>query len=164
MIHIPSYTFPQRFIFDSAFYYEVLRDDLRKKPQPSPRLPNKLIAINSRASGYKRCFNAMSEKVFNSILENGKLEISWLKSMFFPINETEIEQIDDEVERTIKHAINMASEGSPIKIIIMTSDSRKNEDENNIHYNTVKVLISLKSGSECIDIINSYFNKVERTD
>ncbi len=160
MIYIPSVSFPFRLIFDSVFYEEVLKKSLREKIL-NPPLTTKLITINERAKGYSRNFNTMSEKVFQDIVNQG-MPRNRLRAMFMPADEPSIETINDEVERTIKHAIDLASTGQLNKSMIMTSDARRKEYEENTHYKTAKSLL-LESGIKCVDIINQFYKRVERT-
>gem|GEM_PF-4163345 len=85
-----------------------------------------------------------------------------LRAMFMPADEYTIELINDEVERTIKHAINVASTGQVNKSMIMTSDAKRKEYEENMHFKSIK-LLSIESGMKCVDIINDFYKRVERT-
>lgn len=160
MIYIPSVIFPFRLIFDSAFYNEVLKESLKKNPS-SPPLTTKLFVINDKAKGLSRDFNTMSKKIFDDIVAKG-MPRNRLRAMFMPADEYTIELINDEVERTIKHAINVASTGQVNKSMIMTSDAKRKEYEENMHFKSIK-LLSIESGMKCVDIINDFYKRVERT-
>ncbi len=137
-----------------------MKESLKNNPS-SPPLTTKLFVINDKAKGLSRDFNTMSKKIFDDIVAKG-MPRNRLRAMFMPADEHTIEIINDEVERTIKHAINFASAGQLNQSMIMTSDERRKEYEENIHFKSTK-LVLLESGIKCVDIINDFYKRVERT-
>ena len=103
----------------------------------------------------------MSAKIFDSIIEEQGVPRNMLRAMFMPADEPTIEAITDEVERTIKHAINLASEDKPDRAMIMTADRMRAIYEKNNHFKTT-TLVRLASGKECLEILNWFYRSVER--
>lgn len=67
----------------------------------------------------------------------------------------EIEKIDDEIERTIKIAIDLLDD-EPNRTLIMTSEDKEEEYKENSHFTDVRE-INVKSGKEAQTIIDNYF-------
>lgn len=140
-----------RFVFDSFFFEEVLKNDFE--------LQKKLTYITSKASGNKKKQNAISDKSRKTILENNpniSLEVLryFLNRIELP---SQIENIDDEIERTIKMAINLTYE-LPHQSMIFTSAVKMEEYKSNAHYQNNKK-ISFISGEDAKALIDSWFNQ-----
>jgi len=97
----------------------------------------------------------MSAKSFNKLLRNNpSMPRSLLKTSFYPTTEsTEIESIEDEIERNIKHAIDLVSE-HPFKTKILTTPEKEKIYLENAHYGDVKE-IYISSGTEALTLINT---------
>jgi len=160
VICIPSEEFPFRLIFDSFFYEDVLKNALRNTPS-NPPWTSKLTVINDRAKGCSRNFNTISQYIFDKIIEKDSVPRNRLRAMFMPVDEHTIEQIEDEIERTIKHAINLASLYKPHKALIMTSNETRAKYESNNHFKSSH-LVLIASGEECLALIDFFYKKVER--
>ncbi|MCL5730357.1 MAG: hypothetical protein M1165_02210 [Candidatus Pacearchaeota archaeon] len=118
--------------------------------------------INARAIGLKRRFNVMSRKTFEKILRNNtKMLRELLQSSFYPYEELELEGIEDEIERTIKYAIEVIRENPKKKSLILTSDVRKPRYLESPHYKNAKD-VTVKSGSEAIELVNAFWESCLR--
>lgn len=151
---MPSIAFNNRLVFDRYFY-----DDIKfKKLITTPNVLIKLIKINDKAKGRRsRIQNVMSKKIFNKILiDNPHMVREILRSAFYDISKEELESIDDEIERTIKIAIDLLDE-EPHKTLIFTSKNKIEEYKQNPHFIGVKE-IDVKAEEEALAIINDYFD------
>jgi hypothetical protein len=152
---MPKESFPSRLVFDYHFYEEI-KKYTKNHPEKKPPLLTKLMYINAKSKEHNRTHNAMSKKIFNKILDNNdSMPRELLRASFFPVEEPEIEEIEDEIERTIKHAIDVASV-IPFKSIILTSIEKEKEYLENEHYNNVKE-ITVKVGDEAVELIDSFW-------
>ena len=150
-------SFPFRFVFDYAFYNNVIKEYTRNNITVKPSLLTKLMYINTNSKEHSRRHNVMSPKTFDLILKNNSsMYHALLRSSFYPnIESTSIESIDDEIERNIKHAIDIASE-CPYKTVILTSFDNEDKYLKNPHFLNVKE-ISVKSGEEALRLINNFW-------
>ena len=118
--------------------------------------------INTRAKRTKRHFNVMSRKTFENILGNNtKMPRELLLSSFYPNEEIELEEIDDEIERTIKYAIEVIKENPKKKSMILTSDAKKQRYLDSSHYKNAKDVF-VKSGADAIELINAFWESCLR--
>lgn len=146
--------FPERLIFDNFFFEDIKL----KKFEEKPNILKKLMYINDRALHHKRTHNVMSKKIFEKILkENEKLDRAVLRASFFPYDNDEIENIEDDTERVIKLAIDLLEE-EPHKSIIITSERKEQDYKENSHFKGVNE-IRVRSGREAEEIIKDYFEK-----
>ena len=150
--------FDSRYIFDYHFYESVVK---KKNTDTKPALFIRLMYICSNSLDHKRCHNVMSKKTFNEILEKfGFTSRELLRRAFYPIDEpSEIEELDDDVERIIKHAIELTTD-TPLHTIIFTSEEMYTKYVENSHFKGVKN-ISVKSGKEALQILNSSFDDMK---
>lgn len=151
-------SFPFRLVFDYEFYDKVIKENAKTNPQDRPGLLTKLMYVNSNSKEYGRRHNIMSMKTFNKILtDNSSMSKSLLRASFYPSeNSSEIEVIDDEIERNIKYAIDLAS-SYPYKTIILTTLANEKKYLTNSHYAGVKE-ISVKSGNESLILLNDFWD------
>lgn len=159
---MPSVCFSHRLFFDKDFYNTIVKGDAKSNERPN--LLIKLMNINSRSKEHRREHNTISHRTFDNILQANK-SLSWetLRASIYPLNEpTDIEAIEDEIVRNIKHAIELISQ-PPFKTIIMTSDTKKSEYETNPHYVNAPRTVTLLSGQDCVDFINDYFKSCARS-
>lgn len=113
--------------------------------------------INAKAQGHKRHFNVISKKVFEKILaENSNMSRELLRCSFYPYEEQLLEEIENEVERTIKYSINLISDNPKEKSIILTSDEQKEIYLQSEHYKNSKD-VSIKSGTEALELIEEFW-------
>ncbi len=148
--------FKNRLIFDKHFFNDYKKRLIGFNIKPS--LLIMLMRINDNSSDHKRCHNVMSKKTFHKLLgENPQMPRALLRASFKDYNHDEIELIEDDVERTIKLAIDLLEE-EPNNSIIITSDSKRNEYESNNHFNNVRNVV-VKSGSEAVHLIKSMFDE-----
>ncbi len=113
--------------------------------------------INVRAKGFKRCFNIMSRKTFEKIINNNsKMSRELLRSSFYPAEEEALEEISDEIERTIKYAVHLIKDDPKKKSLILTSDTKKQLYLNSPHYKNSKD-VSVKSGNDAIELLNEFW-------
>ncbi len=123
----------------------------------NPFLLKKLMYINARAKGFKRCFNIISRKIFEKILRNNpRMPRELLRCSFYPAEEEVLEEIPDEIERTVKYAVHLIKDDPKKKSLILTSDVKKQIYLNNSHYRNAKD-ISVKSGNDAIELINEFW-------
>ncbi len=150
--------FSARLLIDYDFYNTVIKTS-------TDSLMMKLMYINGRSEEYKRKHNLMCSKSFEKILssktdkeEKSQLE-AILKASFKPLDEPrEILNVENEIERNIKFAIELAFI-SPFRTIILTTDEKKEVYEENPHYTDVKPVF-IKSGNDAVLLIESYYKKV----
>ncbi len=149
--------FPIRLIFDYDFYAKFMVNHTKDNPQEKPSILTKLMYINANSMQHPRRHNVMSQKTFDKILNNHTtMYKSLLRSSFYPReNVTEIELIDDEIERNIKHAIDLTSE-DPRQTIILTTPEKEETYSTNPHYIGIKE-IDVRSGNEALELINSFW-------
>ena len=152
-------SFPFRLVFDYDFYDKTIKEYTENNRSVRPPLLTKLMYINSNSKEHRRSHNIISPRTFNQILDNNEsMPRSLLRSSFYPNTDpTEIEEIDDEIERNIKHAIDIALE-SPYKTVILTTPEKEETYSTNSHFIDVKT-ISVKSGTDAINLINTLWNK-----
>ncbi|MEK6933832.1 MAG: hypothetical protein AABW75_03080 [Nanoarchaeota archaeon] len=137
-----------RFVFDSNFFKETLKDDFD--------LQRKLAYITSKASGNKKRQNIISAKSRKFICEMHNLNEITVRIFFNKIEEPEvIENVEDEIIRTIKYAVHLTSEW-PFKVIIFTSSDKIKEYQNSEHYKNIKN-ISFKSNEDAKGFIDYWF-------
>lgn len=154
---MPTVQFDSRLIFDRHFYQDIKT----KKIHTTPSMLIKLMHINDKAKGHSRTHNIMSRKVFDSILEETpKMPRNLLRASFYPSEKEDIEEVEDEIERTIKIAIDSLDE-PPNRALIFTSEKRQDEYKNSSHFIGVKG-IDVKVGQEAVAIIDSYFDLCRR--
>lgn len=154
---MPTVLFDSRPTFDRHFYEDIKTGKLTT----TPRMLIKLMYINDKAKGHSRTHNLMSRKVFDSILKtNLKMYRSVLRASFYPNEKEDLEEIEDEIERTIKIAIDSLDE-PPNKALIFTSEEKLDEYKNNNHFKGVKG-IDVKASQEAMKILDSYFNLCRR--
>jgi hypothetical protein len=116
-----SVAFKQRLVFDIHFYEDIKKGVFKES---KPTLFNKLMRINDKSKKNSRVHNLMSKKMFDNILTNNpNMPRAILRMAFYPHDDVELEKIDDEIERTIKLAIDMLDE-EPHSTIIMTSEEK----------------------------------------
>lgn len=152
---MPTVTFKNRLVFDKNFFDDGKAGRL---PISKPAVLTKLMYINDKARKQVRTHNAMSKKTFDQIIsENPDYEPAILRCSFYPIDINEIESIPDEIERTIKLAIDLLDE-EPYRVLIITSDAKIGEYRRNPHFNGVRE-IDVKSGKEALAIIDDYFDE-----
>jgi hypothetical protein len=145
---MPFVVYEARLVFDEEFYEKIIKEDYK--------LLTKLMYINACSKGYKRMSNIMSKKIFLKILMNNiTMSRELLRSSFYDIMMEELEDIEDEVERTIKYAIHITSE-PPYRAIILTSASMVEKYEENPHFKGIKE-INVKGGEDAIELVNSYW-------
>lgn len=145
---MPSVVFEARLVADYYLYTELIKKQ--------PDLLRKLMYINTHSIGYKRISNIMPKRTFNRILEeNPSMPRCILRAAFHDPEVKELEEVADEIEKIVKYAIHLTSQ-PPHRSIILTSDSKKTEYENNPHYRGVKE-ISIKSGDDAIAVINGFY-------
>lgn len=143
-----------RFIFTSHFFEEVLKDNFE--------LQHRLTYITSKASGYKKKQNAVSSKTREKILkDNPTLALEVLRYFLNKIDLPEIiEEIEEEIERTIKMAIYLTYETIDIKpttdITIFVSENLIKDYKQNEHYNNHKNLTFI-SGEDAKRMIDYWF-------
>ncbi|MEK6941268.1 MAG: hypothetical protein AABW85_00205 [archaeon] len=154
---MPKCAFTERLLIDSSFYEQLIK-------KAGFGLLTKLMYINAKSKDYPREHNVMSEKCFNDIVSNEKKQIekeqavSLLKASFRPINEpASIEAIDNEFERNIKFAIELASK-SPFRTIILTSQENLDKYAKNPHYMGVKSIV-VKANQDAIQTIESMYKE-----
>jgi hypothetical protein len=138
-----------RFVFDNFFFEEVLKNDYE--------LQRKLTYITSKASGNKKKQNTISNKSRNIILlNNPNISLEVLRYFLNKIDlPSQIENVDDEIERTIKMAINLTYEW-PYQSIIFTSTNKIEEYKNNVHYQGIKK-VSFINGEDAKALIDSWY-------
>ncbi|MFA6049097.1 MAG: hypothetical protein WC792_04100 [Candidatus Micrarchaeia archaeon] len=152
--------FEHRYVFDRAFYDEI-------KNQGQTSICNKLMYISDRSKLWPRQQNAMSKATFSQLVldtcaekdqsDRPAVELL-LRRMFYPIDEPEpIEIIQDEVERTIKYAIELASD-RPLRTIIFTSEAKIETYRTNSHFAGVKS-ISVKAGNDAWRFLENRFSE-----
>ncbi len=152
---MPKESFTSRLVFDYDFY-EMLKEHTKDNPTKKPSLLTKLMYINVMSKEHSRGHNVMSKKIFKRILENNPtMGRDLLRASFYPAEVPELENLGDEIERTIKYAIDVASL-KPFKSIILTAPDKEKEYLENNHYKDVKE-ITVKSGEEAIVLINSFW-------
>ena len=158
---MPSVSFAYRLLFDKAFY-DIIKLNA-SIPRESPTLLFKLMHINAHSKEHRRQHNIMSNKSFNNILStNTGMSRITLRAAFYPINEpVDIEAIEDEVERNIKHSIDLTSD-TPYKVIIMTSDKMKETYESNGHFKSAPRTINILSDEQAVDMIRLCYSQCER--
>jgi len=150
---MPSISFPFRLIFDKAFFDDV---KVGRFASSKPHVLLKLIYINDRSKLCKKHFNIISKKDFEGVLrENPHIRPEMLRASAYDMNIEEIERISDEVERTIKLAIDVLDE-EPHRAIIITSDKKLESYTSNSHFIGVKE-INAMAGDAAIKQINDYF-------
>lgn len=150
---MPAIQFERRVLIDYDFFVEVVKPNTDK-----PRLLLKLMYINSKSKNYKRHHICMSKNIFDKILGEFGIPRDLLRSSLNDLDSPiEIEEIEDEIERNIKHAIEIAFQ-SKIPMVILTTEEKQKKYEENSHYQGVKN-ISVKSGEESLIILNGYFEE-----
>ncbi|MBW2975121.1 hypothetical protein KY366_05380 [Candidatus Woesearchaeota archaeon] len=155
---MPKESFTFRLVFDRDFYEITIKQHTKENPTDKPSLLTKLMYINAKSKDHTRQHNVISKKMFNKILEDNKSMCrDLLRASFYDIDEPEIECIEDEKERVVKYAIDLAST-VPFKSIILTTPEKEEEYLENEHYKNVKE-ITVKSGDEAIRLINSFWER-----
>lgn len=138
-------------ICDSQFYYKKIHGNFT--------LLRKLMYINVNSKDHKRNHVRISGKSFEEILEeNPKLKDNKdiLQAAFRRCTEPEsIEGEEDEVTRTVKHAID-ATTTAPFKSIILTTEEKSKEYSQNQHFKKMKE-VSFVTGEEALFLIDDYF-------
>jgi len=154
---MPKIMFSFRFIVDSHFFEEVMKND--------SSVFLSMMYISSCSKRFKRRHNLMSEKTRNKIIEdNPTYSEEYIKSSLNKVNEpSEIEEIDDEILRNIHYAVYYASElensdDNITKICILTSDAKKEEYIKNTHLKDVKG-VYVRSGNEAKTILDDFKNQ-----
>lgn len=150
---MPAIAFKNRFVFDRYFFEDFKAGRFNTKPS----ILKMLMYVNDRAREHKRTHNVMSKKIFDEITQNPNMVREVLRCSFYDSDTPQIEEIPDEVERTIKLAIDLLEE-EPHRTIIFTSDEKIEAYKKNPHFNGVKE-ISVKSGKEALVIITDYFQQ-----
>ena len=114
--------FPKRFIIDRWFFEKVMK--------LNPSLFMDLMFISSASKYYKKRHNLMSEKIRDDIIDkNPEYGPEYIKSALNKVNEpSEIEDIEDEIIRNIKYAVEYTNEeGKLTPICILTSDDMEKQ-------------------------------------
>jgi hypothetical protein len=142
--------FPSRLLFDKSFY------EFGKTYKISPRIPVMLMKISTESRPYKRCHNVMSKKIFDTILKNSNISREFLRIWYYPIDIEEYENIEDEIERNIKLAIELSEEFPEVTHIIVGDEETKNKYEDNPHFKNVST-ISVLCGDKAVNLIKNYF-------
>ena len=140
-----------RFVFDSEFFEETLKDD--------SELQYKLSYITSKATHNKKKQNLISEKSRNLIIENNEgISLEVLRYFLNRIEPIDIiESIDEEVTRTLKYAIEVTYSW-PFRVILFTSEAKVEEYKNNPHYKNNKA-ISFEAKEDAKATIEYWYGK-----
>lgn len=151
---MPTFSFSMRLLIDYDFYQNLIKNS-------NQRLMIKLMYINARSADYKRSHNRMCAKSFFKILGSDKREESsesLLKASFYPIDEPKsIYDIEDEIERNIQFAIELSAK-KPFKTAILTTDNKKEQYQNNSHFNGI-TNVTIKSGQDAILLIDEFYRE-----
>lgn len=119
----------------------------------------KLMYINANAKGFKRDFNVMSRKIFEKILQNNpSMPRELLRCSFCPFDESVLEDIEDEVERTIKYAIHVVKDDPEKRSLILTSDEKQQEYLQNHHYTNSKDVV-VRGGDFAVKLIEDFWKE-----
>lgn len=134
-----------------------------------PAFFTRLMYINANSKNYYRCHNVISKRDYEYLVsleesteeqlkEKSEKAESLLKAAFHPTDTpTNIEAIDDQVERNIKYAIEYASK-EPHRSTILTTDAKKPQYLSNSHYANVKSILVL-SGKDALQLIENYWKQ-----
>lgn len=113
------YRYNHRFVFDSNFF-SIIKDNYI--------LFDKMTRITVGSQEHKKRQNIISVKSRDKIIQDYNVDIEVLRYFLNKYPDVDaieyIEQIDDEIERTIKYAIHLKGE-KPYSVIIFTSDEKK---------------------------------------
>lgn len=140
-----------RFLFDSFFFEEVLKND--------SVLQQKLTYITSKAQSNKKKQNLISEKSRNKILKNNpKISLEVVRYFLNGIEPVEVIEVeDDEIARTLRYAVHHTY-FYPNKVMIFTGKDKVGEYKNSQHYQNIKA-ISFVSKEDAVALINFWFDK-----
>ena len=167
---MPKENFLEIFLFDYAFYDKTVKEY-------KGDFLLKLMHINANSKYRPRRQNIISKTTFAKIISNeleksGKKECdeldklaaeSFLKKAFHPFDEPQnIAEIEEDIEKNIKIAIQLASTEQPYQTIIFTNDEEINNYKENSHYQNVKG-ISVKSRNDAIQYLEEGYKMVTDT-
>jgi hypothetical protein len=152
---LPTVEFENRLVFDRYFYEEI------EKEKTIAEVLYKLMYISDKSKGYSRHHNIISSEVFDSISkENPDMPRNLLRMYFSPNEKEDLEKIRDEVERTIKIAIELLKD-SPHSVLIFTSKEKQIAYEKSTHLAGIGG-INIKSGAAALERLDSYFDRCTR--
>lgn len=145
--------FPVRFIVDGHFIQDLLKDKLL-----ATKIILKISEIHKNSKHYPMEHNLISDECFMEIIKGDKevRRAGVLLGAFhsepwpnFVSNETDMES------KMIRWAINVATK-KPYVIIILTSEAKLKDYQENKHYSNgkVKSAVKISSGQEALQIID----------
>ena len=140
-------------ICDTAFF--------DKHVASSPTTQLKLMHINMKSRQHHRKHVRISGRSFEEIQKKSpsyQKHVDLIRAAIKPIDYPEVDNIEkeeDEVERTVLHAINMSS-SPPYDVVILTTDEKSEEYLKNAHFIKMKE-VSVKTDDIALRLIDQMY-------